>query len=138
MSEENQINLGEKIECNNSSTVTGCDTGRVIAKFSHVSEAEHFCECANADYEHVNLSEKPISWGNNQSTCDDGGSAFPLSICNENNFSQDGMTLRDYFAAKAMQAKLSGLSFLEDNYTYSKEDLAIEAYDVADAMLKAR
>ena len=44
-----------------------------------------------------------------------------------------GMTLRDYFAAKAMQAILS-------NPEYGDEDdsLAGAAYYVADAMLKAR
>ena len=44
-----------------------------------------------------------------------------------------GMTLRDYFAAKAMQAILS-------NPDYSDEDerLAKSAYWVADAMLEAR
>jgi len=45
----------------------------------------------------------------------------------------DGMTLRDYFAAKAMHAILS-------NPDYNNEDsvLASAAYYVADAMLKAR
>lgn len=45
----------------------------------------------------------------------------------------NGMTLRDYFAAKAMQAILS-------NPDYGDEDssLAGAAYYVADAMLKAR
>ena len=44
-----------------------------------------------------------------------------------------GMGLRDYFAAKAMQAILS-------NPEYGKEDsaLAAESYEIADAMLKAR
>ena len=44
-----------------------------------------------------------------------------------------GMTLRDYFAAKAMVAILS-------NPEYTKEDheLAIQSFNVADAMMKAR
>jgi hypothetical protein len=42
-----------------------------------------------------------------------------------------GMTLRDYFAAKAMQGLCSG------NNTNAKE-IAQAAYIVADAMLKAR
>jgi len=41
-----------------------------------------------------------------------------------------GMTLRDYFAAKAMQ------SLCVSDMTNQR--LAAEAYDVADAMLKAR
>ena len=51
--------------------------------------------------------------------------AFPDGLLN-----QDGMTLRDYFAAKAMQA-------LIDNDTLFS-DIAIQAYQLADAMLKAR
>ena len=43
----------------------------------------------------------------------------------------DGMTLRDYFAAKAMQA------FLLDKRA-SMQGGAIDAYKMADAMLKAR
>ena len=46
-----------------------------------------------------------------------------------------GMTLRDYFAAKAMQAFCNGLSDIEG---YSSRGLAIMAYDMADAMLKER
>lgn len=42
-----------------------------------------------------------------------------------------GMTLRDYFAAKAMQ------SFLLNTASSLQED-AISAYKMADAMLKAR
>jgi hypothetical protein len=44
---------------------------------------------------------------------------------------QNGMTLRDYFAAKAMQ------TFLLDKRA-SMQDGAIDAYKMADAMLKAR
>ena len=54
--------------------------------------------------------------------------AFP----NPNRTDQTGMTLRDYFAAKAMQSLISRKDF-------EFEDSAWEtAYDVADAMLKAR
>jgi hypothetical protein len=46
---------------------------------------------------------------------------------------QDGMTLRDYFAAKAMQ------SFLDRNNTSTAfPSLAAAAYRVADVMLEAR
>jgi hypothetical protein len=44
-----------------------------------------------------------------------------------------GMTLRDYFAAKAMQASRARNS---DYKTWC--DLAKDAYEIADAMLKAR
>lgn len=55
-----------------------------------------------------------------------GGPAFPT----ERNLTQ-GMTLRDYFAAKAMQG-------LIEEYGWNDESLAKQSYDVADAMLKAR
>jgi hypothetical protein len=42
---------------------------------------------------------------------------------------EDGMTLRDYFAAKAMLRTSVGSSY---------EQLAKTAYEIADAMLKAR
>jgi hypothetical protein len=69
---------------------------------------------------------------------DDGGHAFPADA-STNLFSR-GMTLRDYFAAKAMQG-LMGRSWCDaagnapDNiYQIWSES----AYAIADAMLKAR
>lgn len=47
---------------------------------------------------------------------------------------QRGMTLRDYFAAKAM----TGLLTAEIVGEYSNEHVAEIAYRIADAMLKAR
>ena len=47
---------------------------------------------------------------------------------------EHGMTLRDYFAAKAMQGMLSENSGIR----YPNEELAMFAYAVADAMMKAR
>ena len=46
-----------------------------------------------------------------------------------------GMTLRDYFAAKAMQGYCSDPYYKKD---CDQEDTAISAYKMADAMLKAR
>ena len=63
--------------------------------------------------------------------------AFPLSFVahpTEETFIAKGMTLRDYFAAKAMQGMLSENSGIR----YSNEELAQFAYAVADAMMKAR
>ena len=57
-----------------------------------------------------------------------GGHAFP-------DFLHDGMTLRDYFAAKAMQALLSDGDWRADMLP---KDTAHISYVVADAMLKAR
>jgi hypothetical protein len=46
-----------------------------------------------------------------------------------------GMTLRDYFAAKAMQGIMSDPIEVQP---YTNDELAQWAYQVADAMLKAR
>ena len=54
--------------------------------------------------------------------------AFPIHWENHS----EGMTLRDYFAAKAMQAIIS----VHDNTTL--EFVSGKAYQYADAMLKAR
>lgn len=58
-----------------------------------------------------------------------GGPAFPAHTI----AMYEGMTLRDYFAAKAMQS-----AFSEGNFTFTLEDyrhLAKVAYAMADAML---
>lgn len=61
-----------------------------------------------------------------------GGPAFPAT--NHHGHKLEGMTLRDYFAAKAMEGVLSrptaGL--------LNAEDIAPAVYRMADAMLKAR
>lgn len=48
----------------------------------------------------------------------------------------NGMLLRDYFAAKAMQGAISGCATRGELIIYT--DLAGLSYEVADAMLKAR
>ena len=60
-----------------------------------------------------------------------GGPAFPYEFgsCNK------GMTLRDYFAAKAMQGIITTI----ENANMLNEDLCAKwCYEMADAMLKAR
>lgn len=68
------------------------------------------------------------------STIKDGGQAFPqpvfVSAEGHEHVAYPGMTLRDYFAAKAMQA-LIGVQV-------SSMHVASEAYQIADAMLAAR
>ena len=59
--------------------------------------------------------------------------AFPNEGFNGWGEPHQGMTLRDYFAAKAMQAILSNPEFQEED-----SQLAMYAYNVADAMLKQR
>jgi len=69
------------------------------------------------------------------SNTETGGTAFPAHTI----AMHQGMTLRDYFAAKAMQSILNpnpvtGQYALVTDF----EDCAITAYKMADAMLKAR
>lgn len=68
-----------------------------------------------------------------------GGPAFPGTEDNGLNSGWSGMDLRDYFAAKAMQAFMSGhiTHYGHDNY-WPPAQLASEAYALADAMLEAR
>lgn len=47
-----------------------------------------------------------------------------------------GMTLRDYFAANAMQSLLATIDTYPDEHW--RDSLAMDAYRMADAMLKAR
>ena len=62
----------------------------------------------------------------------DGGPAFPATF----DMADDGrgMTLRDYFAAKAMQGALAGRTF---DFDCVEQESAF-AYRLADSMLKAR
>ena len=57
--------------------------------------------------------------------------AFPKTPFIEVGTPQNGMTLRDYFAAKAMQV------FLASEKSTMTDD-AVAAYEMADAMLKVR
>ena len=63
-----------------------------------------------------------------------GGSAFPTTRY-EYGGESDGMTLRDYFAAKALQGMFASGNLPK---SVSDEELAAVAYQTADAMLKAR
>lgn len=71
---------------------------------------------------------------------DDGGLAFPFFDEKVMNSPEWGMSLRDYFAAKAMQIAWKAA---EDGYFESGEDsinadVAACAYQMADAMLAER
>lgn len=73
-----------------------------------------------------------------------GGPAFPCKqkallinsehqyLASEYEIECNGMTLRDYFAAKAMQALLIATKTADGNMIIK------DAYNIADAMLKAR
>lgn len=73
---------------------------------------------------------------------DTGGPAFPHDDLNINSAlvrASSGMTLRDYFAAKAMQGELSAQSVETGFYPDDAfPTLASRAYLLADAMLQAR
>ena len=63
--------------------------------------------------------------------------AFPLAV--EGNFINMGMSMRDYFAAQAMQGAIAHGLFSRDDYQDVPADvIASDAYALADAMLKAR
>jgi hypothetical protein len=71
-----------------------------------------------------------------------GGPAFPQHTLEPNPNGgeprivwQEGMTLRDYFAAKAMQ---TGYLVVKDYSVIDKDELAKWCFEMADAMLKAR
>ena len=76
-------------------------------------------------------------------TTDTSGPAFPCHPGVENSI-YDGMTLRDYFAAKAMQTIISyrrtqfGTVSDEMDWDEYFPIIAQEAYALADAMLEAR
>lgn len=64
---------------------------------------------------------------------DDGGQAFPFQP--HGGHVRTGMSLRDYFAAQAMQ----GICAHQDTWGYSKfSEMTEKCYEIADAMLAAR
>ena len=67
------------------------------------------------------------------STTNTGESAFPLAT--EGGHFSEGMTLRDYFAAKAMQGMVNYGPWSDNQ---DRMQIAECAYKMADAMLKAR
>lgn len=70
-----------------------------------------------------------------------GGPAFPSKFHNGWGEPEKGMTLRDYFAAKAMQGLLASHwceVAREMTPSTGERTLADDAYAIANAMLKAR
>ena len=67
-----------------------------------------------------------------------GGPAFPVPLLPGQSWQGigpcDGMTLRDYFAGKALQ----GICAHPDTWGLLQKGIARTAYDMADAMLEAR
>lgn len=60
-----------------------------------------------------------------------GGPAFPVGFT----CTHAGMTLRDYFAARALPAVITAA--VQNGHT-DQESIVAEAYELADAMLEAR
>ncbi len=75
---------------------------------------------------------------------ENGGQAFPRQQweCDGHNnvlqYQEEGMTLRDYFAAKAMQGILANPAQLDNVIDSTTMWVSEDAYKVADAMLAAR
>lgn len=71
-------------------------------------------------------------------TINNGGPAFPTeneAQTGTSTWRYEGMTLRDYFAAKAMQAAISSPNC---SVAFDGMQVASAAYQMADAMLRAR
>ena len=71
---------------------------------------------------------------------DTGGPAFPAMDARQighNEYRYEGMTLRDYFAAKAMQAFISAAVTVVKPSILAKT-VSSSAYEIADEMLKKR
>lgn len=61
--------------------------------------------------------------------------AFPFEVdASDGHYSCPGMTLRDYFAAKAMQ----GICASKPSDFWTDDRIARDSYSLADEMLKAR
>lgn len=72
-----------------------------------------------------------------------GGPAFPRVVEQPNGYMKavEGMTLRDYFAAQAMQALIARETTGAFNFEACPDDpwrVALWAYDVADQMIKVK
>ena len=76
------------------------------------------------------------------SEVNDGGQAFPMlgNVGYKSEWlTEDGMSLRDYFAGQALAGVLANPTLEQHDKTISgAEAVAIGAYDIADAMLAER
>jgi hypothetical protein len=75
-------------------------------------------------------------------TTETGGPAFPCEVLGIDGHGEymplQGMTLRDYFAGKAMEGILASNTEHEHEDAHIFDAIAEAAYKMADAMLKAR
>lgn len=80
-----------------------------------------------------------VKQGETRHTRDDGGPAFPVEERNADGspaWPSVGRTLRDYFAAKAMAALITGC--VARGVEWDDKSATSVAYETADAMIKAR
>jgi hypothetical protein len=87
------------------------------------------------------LNELPTNTlfkGATMSNTNTGGPAFPTPRYERGDMYSLGMTLRDYFAAKAMQAIISCRGEKQLMNADIADNIAFMSYCVSDAMLKAR
>ena len=70
-------------------------------------------------------------------TLTDGGPAFPVTTDHGSVYALPGMTLRDYFAAKAMQGFMASADAALIG-TINLPNLAYNSYAIADSMLAQR
>ena len=73
----------------------------------------------------------------------DGGTAFPIVHPDGSGVQYFGMSLRDYFAAKALQGQMQrekdfGKTVREQGFAKYAAHIAETSYQMADAMLAAR
>jgi hypothetical protein len=66
--------------------------------------------------------------------------ALPISreLDGELVYQSKGLTIRDYFAAKAMQALIQSFGYREGNNVVIPNNVSGHAYTMADAMMEAR
>lgn len=67
---------------------------------------------------------------------ENGGPAFPCQYQGDTRSDMSGLSMRDYFAAKAMHGMLAGMA--GDDFINRMYAGSLIAYDIADAMLEAR
>jgi hypothetical protein len=66
--------------------------------------------------------------------------AFPRPHSGSTQYAQEGMSLRDYFAAKAMQSMIINLNLRPNTHSIGivGMDIGASSYWIADVMMKAR
>ena len=68
----------------------------------------------------------------------DGGPAFPYTNCEDHGLSGGyGMSLRDYFAGRALQGILAGRRNVPDK-DFPMQDVVLASFEFADAMIAQR